>query len=118
MSVDFVSVDRARLGRDIAALERDAVHLKSLLRTRWLRPMGEEQRRLVRVRRSLTELFVVLALSRGKLHVKQPPREVRDSGGPGFDPATWDREAWARNVAARRLEDYQRADVPNLEARA
>jgi hypothetical protein len=117
MSVDFVSVDRARLGRDIVTLARDAVHLKSVLRTRWLRPMGEEQRRLIRVRRSLTELFVVLALSRGKLHVKNPPREVREIGGPGFDPATWDGAAWARTVAARRLEDYQRTDAPGAEAR-
>jgi hypothetical protein len=100
------NLDLPRLERDLRALAHDAVHLKSVLRTRWLRPMADEQRRLVRVRRELTERLVLLALSRGRLHVRHRPRELAC-----FDHTPWDPDAHARTVATRLLPDYAAAGI-------
>ena len=97
-------LDRSRLERDLRALESDAVNLKRVLRTRWVRPMADEQRRLLRVRREITERLVLLALARGKLHVRRRPRDL------GADDATWDPDAHARKIAARLLPDYAVAE--------
>jgi hypothetical protein len=79
--------------------------------------MAEEQRRLIRVRRRLTELFVLLAASRKKLHVIRPPREVRDAGGPDFDAGTWDAAAYSHAIIGRCAPDYARAQIETSEAR-
>jgi hypothetical protein len=104
----FLNLDLPSLDRDLHALTLDAIHLKGVLRTRWLRPMADEQRRLVRVRRELTERLVLLALSRGKLHVRKRPRDL---ALPAGDDAPWDAEAHARTVAARLLPDYPGAGM-------
>jgi hypothetical protein len=62
--------DFVRLGRDLAALIAECIELKTVLRTTWTRPMKDEQQRLIRVRRKLTERFVLLASLRGKIHVR------------------------------------------------
>jgi hypothetical protein len=100
-------IDTSRLANDIRHLIADCTYLKSLLRRRWERPMAEEQRRLVRVRRQLTERFVLLALLKKRIHVAHPPAELRDQ--PRFDPATWDALAHARAIARRLLPDYATA---------
>lgn len=90
-------LDHSKIRSDIALLIADCIHLKSLLRTTWTRPMADEQRRLVRVRRKLTELFVLLAFSREKLHVlKAPPHFV----------GQWDAGAYHRTIAMRLTPDY------------
>ena len=66
--------------------------------------MVDEQHRFARDRRELTELFVLLALTRKKLHITTPPREVRD--GWRFDPSTWDAKAYALAIATRLLPAY------------
>ena len=88
--------DSNRLRHDIGLLSADCIHLKKQLRSTWVRPMAEEQQRLVRVRRKLTELFVILAASRGRLHVKQAPRDV--------DPTTWEAAAYHQAVYARAMD--------------
>jgi hypothetical protein len=99
-------IDTSRLKNDIHILIADCTHLKKLLRTRWTRPMAEEQRRLTTVRRKLTDRFVLLAATRRRLHLLRPPREVRDAGGPTFDASTWDAAAHAVKIASRLLPDY------------
>lgn len=102
-------IDTSRLTNDIRALIADCTHLKSLLRRRWVRPMAEEQRQLVRVRRRLTERFVLLALLRKRIHVRRAPPELRDL--PGFDPMAWDATAHAQVTARRLLPDYARTST-------
>ena len=83
------NLDIARLTHDIAQLIADCIHRKSLLRTTWTRPMGEEQRRQHVVRRRLTERFMLLALTRKKLHTTGPDaleahRLVAERLGPEY----------------------------------
>jgi len=92
------------LQNDIRTLIADCIHLKTLLRARWTRPMAEEQRRLIRTRRRLTARFVLLAVARGRLHVIHPPRELRDA--PGFDLESWDAAAYNARIAERLLPGY------------
>ncbi len=73
--------------------------------------MADEQRRLVRLRRRLTELHVLLARARGRFHVATPPHEVRQAN------ASWDREAWSDRVAGRVALDYAlAADAQEVKA--
>lgn len=102
-------IDDSRLRADMALLAKDARALKLVLRSTWTRPMAEEQRRLSRVRRRMTELCVLRAWSRGHCHVTRAPR---DGAYPGM---TWDREAWHTAIAARVARDYA---APSEETRA
>jgi len=92
------SIDRTRLQSAIATLTLDCLHLKQLLRSTWTRPMAEEQRRLIRVRRSLTELFILLALSRKRLHVIRPPRD--------WSGKDWNATTYNETIATRILPEY------------
>ena len=95
----FDRIDSEKLKRDIAGLVAECIELKRALRTTWTRPMADEQRRLCRRRRQLTELHVLRALSRGRRHVTAPPR--------GF-AGDWDAEAHNARIAARVALDYAR----------
>jgi hypothetical protein len=106
MLCDRIDIHRLRSDIIAGALEHTAI--KRVLRTRWVRPMAAEQRRLARLRREATERLVLLAWSRGRLHVKMPPRAVRDAG------LAWDATAHAERVAARVALDY----VPAAESEA
>jgi hypothetical protein len=81
------SIDYVRLRNDLANLADEAKHVKRLLGSTWLRPMADEQRRRARIRRRATELHVLLAHSRGHIHVSTPPRNA--SPDPAWDCATW-----------------------------
>ena len=102
-------IDTPRLARDIAAAAAESVALKRALRVTWQRPMADEQRRLCRVRRRITELLVLLARSRGRYHLCSAPRDIRQSG------AAWDQEAWHAKIADRVALDY--APIAPGEAR-
>jgi hypothetical protein len=93
-------LDISKLRSAISQLVADCIHLKSVLRVTWTRPMAEEQRRLVRVRRELTDLFVLLAFSRKKLHLRAAPRDL--DGGT----APWDAAAYHRQIAMRLMPEY------------
>ena len=95
----------SKIKSEIVQLTADCIHLKSLLRATWTRPMGDEQRRLIRVRRSLTELFVLLAFARKKLHVRKAPRDF--VGGQ----ETWDAAKYHEQIAMRLMPEYSMADA-------
>jgi len=100
-----MNIDRERLRADLGVLARECRALKNVLGTTWTRPMAEEQRHLVRVRLKVTELCVLRAWSRGKLHVRRP--------GEGAA------EAWAARIAERVGKDYARPDTDtNADANA
>jgi len=63
-------LDTTRLGHDVAHLASTCTDLKKLLRTTWTRPMAEEQRAHARARRRATELLVLLAHARGRIHAQ------------------------------------------------
>jgi hypothetical protein len=93
-------VDIGRLQQDIHLLTVECIHLKQILGTRWTRPMAHEQRRLVRIRRKLasSQRFVLLAVSRKRLHVIHPPRDV--------DREAWDAVTYNTTIATRILSEY------------
>lgn len=94
-----MNIDSTRVRADIASLATDAKATKTILRATWTRPMADEQRRLVRLRRRLTELHVLYAWSRGKVHVTKP---IQDTW---FTGRAWD-ETWHVVVAERAAKDY------------
>jgi hypothetical protein len=100
----MLSIDRLRA--DIRQLIADCTYVKSLLGRTWTRPMADEQQRQARLRRALTDRFVLLAASRGKLHVTRAPNEA--------DRATWSAIEHQRSVVARLLPLYD----ATVEARA
>ena len=93
-------LDISKLRFRIQDLTNDSLHLKSQLRVAWTRPMAGEQQRLVRVRRELTDLFVLLAFSakgKKKLHVRTAPRHF---------VGEWDAAAYHQKIAMRLIPDY------------
>jgi hypothetical protein len=117
--LDPGSFDRSRLRDDILTHARESVRLKTLLRTRWERPMAEEQRRHARLRRRLTELHILYAASRAVaatapkgLHVVHPPCDARDTS------AAFDAVAYNTRVAARVLNEYALTAADSKEVRA
>jgi hypothetical protein len=100
----FDRIDIRQIRRDVASAAAASLELKKVLRTRWERPMGDEQRALARLQRRMTELFILLACARGRFHVGAPPRAVRDAG------AAWDRESYHARIAERTALDYTLRD--------
>jgi hypothetical protein len=102
-----MDIDNGRLVADLATLAKEARDLKRRLRQTWTRPMAEEQRKLVRVRRRTTELCVLRAFSRGRYHLQ---RALLEGAYPGMK---WDRDEWHTAVAGRVAKDYSRpAETP------
>ena len=66
----FFDLDTQALQFDIRQLVAECIRCKRLLGAAWTRPMAEEQRLLVRTRRKVTDLFVLLAHSRGRQHLR------------------------------------------------
>jgi hypothetical protein len=97
-------IDNDRLKHEIEHLIEECTLLKGVLRTRWTKPMADEQRRHVHVRRKLTDRFVLLAHLRGKRHVIHAPRSLPEG-------EEWDAVAWNVRVAERIAPDYARASV-------
>lgn len=62
--------------------------------------MADEQRRLVRLRRQTTERLVLLASTRGRLHVRAIPTLFAGTAG------TDDVRVWHARVAERVGKDY------------
>ena len=92
-----MDIDSERLRADTCALARECRALKDVLGTTWTRPMADEQRKLARLRWRVTELCVLRAWTREKVHVTNAPRGSADD---------WDRAAWHSKIAERVAKDY------------
>ena len=103
-------IDRTRVRADIALAASEASAIKRALRTTWQRPMADEQRRLCRLKRRLTELYVLLASIRGRFHLSTPPEELRAAG------RVWDRAVWHAKIAERMAVDYAVPERPEVSA--
>jgi hypothetical protein len=82
-----MKIDIHRLKEDRRALEGRIRSLKAQLRTTWTEPMGAVQRSLVAAKREATELCIVRAHLRGKLHLPDAER--------------------CKEVAERRMAEYR-----------
>jgi hypothetical protein len=105
-------IDVSRLRADIVSASAECRALKQALRRTWAAPMADEQRRLARVARRVTDLCILRARMRGRWHVTTPPRDLR---GPG---ASWDRDAFHARIADRVALDYVLPAAPAAEPRA
>jgi len=72
--------------------------------------MADDQKRAARLRRNLTELHVLRAWARGKLHVTVAPQALR-----GLIPP-WDARAHAARIAERLAPDYAAIVQPAQES--
>lgn len=82
-----MNIDIHRLKEDRRALEARIRSLKALLRTSWTEPMASTQRSLIAAKREATELCILRAHLRGKLHLSDAER--------------------CKEVAQRRMLDYR-----------
>ncbi len=92
----------------IRDVEREIRTLKGVLRTRWVGPMADEQRRHMFLRKKATELYVTVAFARGRLHVQKAPRGL----SPGSE---WNAQAWAALIAERTTRAHESAIAPKGE---
>lgn len=99
--------DKQKIHNDIHRLIAECIELKAVLRATWTRPMGEEQKRLVRVRRRLTALFVLLAFTRRRLHVRTAPQDFT---------AEWDAFAYHEKIAMRLMPEYSIGESATADA--
>lgn len=93
-------IELKKLELDITMLANRSRALKQVLRASWTRPVHEEQRIWLQTKRRITELLVLLAWSRGRLHTRSIPRDVRARAG------TEDVSVWHARVAERTAKDY------------
>jgi len=82
-----MNIDNQRLKQDRRALEGRIRSMKALLRTTWTEPMAAVQRSLLAAKREATELCILRAHLRGKLHLPDVDR--------------------CKEVAQRRMLDYR-----------
>jgi hypothetical protein len=95
-------IDPYLVQQDILSIEAKIREVKAPLRRPWVKPMADEQSDLVRLRSEATDLYILRAWMRGRLHRQNPPEETRASLiSAGRDLSTWDAEAHAEEVAER-----------------
>lgn len=68
-----MDVDVCRIIADIKLTAEEIKPLKRALRQRWDRPMADTQRALARLARRATELCVLRAHLRGRVHLRHRP---------------------------------------------
>ncbi|MCA9642790.1 MAG: hypothetical protein H6718_13845 [Polyangiaceae bacterium] len=79
------------------AFEAESRSLKRRLRAPWQEPMADAQRRLHQLRQSLTEIYCVLAFTRGRVHRRTEPTCWLGVPWEG----KWDALDYAKRVTAR-----------------
>jgi hypothetical protein len=79
-------IDMNRLRADRRLLDERIRTVKRALRTTWVRPMAEEQYELIACKREATELCILRAWLRGKLHLPDAERcrEVATARAPAY----------------------------------
>lgn len=92
------NIDRRAFSAEISAYSEEIRALKRVLRARWDRPMAAEQRQLCGLKQRATELCALRAFSRGRLHLKKPPRD----GG-----AEWDALVYHQRIVERLGPSYE-----------
>lgn len=86
--MEMKNIDINQLRMERRRIDAQILVLKSVLRTRWTRPMDTEQRELLALKYEATELCILRAWLHGKQHLADPER--------------------CRETAERRAADFQR----------
>lgn len=79
-------MDIEKLNEDRRALEEQLRGAKAELGRTWTRPMGDVQVRLLELKHEATELYILRAWLRGKLHLPDAERcrEVAERRAPDY----------------------------------
>jgi hypothetical protein len=85
------------LRAELRAISAQILGLKRVLRAPWQRPMAELQRELCRLKLRATELCALRAFARGKLHLRQAPRDTHGD---------WSSSEYHRRIAERLGPSY------------
>ena len=120
ITMSFVSLSRSAVRADLAPLVVESRRLARLLRLPFTRPMGDEQRAKARLARRITELSVLLAHLRGKLHVTSRPLHALPASRAALpasqasratfpEDVTFDAQVYARTIAEAVAVVYTRA---------
>ena len=96
--------DLSAVRKDLFLLVAESRGLAAELRRTWTRPMAEEQRSRARIARRITELLVLVAFRRGRIHVRTRPRGIPSD-------APWDAVTFARSEALRVAAPYATPEV-------
>lgn len=99
--------DLSAVRNDLFLLVAESRGLAAELRRTWTRPMAEEQRSRARIAKRITELLVLVALGRGRIHVRTRPR-----GMPSDTP--WDPESFAASEALRVAAPYATGEASDF----
>lgn len=73
-----MNIDIAQLKADRKALDERILEAKKQLRTTWTRPMGAVQAQLLELKAQVTELHILRAYARGRLHLANDPDRCRE----------------------------------------
>jgi hypothetical protein len=90
-------INHQHLKRDILAISGQIIAIKRVLGAPWRSPMSERQRELCRLKLRATELCALRAASRGKLHLRKPPRGA---------PVDWSAPEYHRRIVERLGPSY------------
>lgn len=93
-----LSIDTAELRALINQTAAEIKPIKRILRAPWTRPMAAEQKTLAVLRRKATNLCILRAFCRGKLHRPKPPRDYA---------GTWMPHTYHRKVAEQTADRYR-----------
>ena len=105
-----MNVDVFRIIADIKSTAERIRPLKKALRRTWEEPMGDVQVALVRLKRRATELCILRAHLRGRIHVHKRPPSC-------YCGKVWDPERHASRVAERVALAYALEDEEQSVAR-
>jgi hypothetical protein len=72
----MTNIDTARLRADIKRLNDQIRPCKEALRSTWTRPMADKQYELLSLREDITELYCLLAWTRGRSHLVDAERST------------------------------------------
>lgn len=73
-----MNIDIAQLKTDRRRLDERILEVKKQLRSTWTRPMGDVQAELISLKRQVTELHILRAHARGRVHLADRPDFCRD----------------------------------------
>jgi hypothetical protein len=93
----IIDIHHPSLRADLAAISAEIRDLKRFLRTRWVRPMADEQRSLYGLKHRATELCALRAFARGRFHLTKAPPAA---------PSDWNALTYHQRIAERLAPSY------------
>lgn len=73
-----MNINITQLKTDMKTLAEEIREVKTQLRSTWTRPMGGVQAQLLRLKKQITELLILRAHHRGRVHLPNDPDRCRE----------------------------------------